>query len=69
MKPLIVAEISANHNGSKVFLTLLNQSKNGADLVKIQTYEADDISINKKFLIGNKKTNIWNSKKAQTPYS
>ena len=72
LKPLIVAEISANHNGSKkVFLnSIKSAAKNGADLVKIQTYEADDISINKKFLIGNKKTNIWKLyKKAQTPYS
>ena len=72
LKPLIVAEISANHNGNKkVFLnSIKSAAKNGADLVKIQTYEADDISINKKFLIGKKKTNIWKLyKKAQTPYS
>ncbi len=69
--PLVVAEISANHNGSKKkFLDLIKSAaKNGADLIKIQTYEADDISINKFFKINGKKINIWKLyKKAQTPY-
>ena len=44
-KPLLIAEISANHNGSKNrFLKLINSAfKNGADIVKIQTYEPQDI--------------------------
>ena len=48
-KPLIVAEISGNHNGSKKsFLKhIVAAAKNGADLVKIQTYEPDDIVIKK----------------------
>ena len=40
-RPMIVAEISGNHNGSKSrFLKhILEAKKSGADLVKIQTYE------------------------------
>ena len=46
-RPLIIAEISGNHGGNKKkFLKLiLNAHNNGADLVKIQTYEPDDITI------------------------
>ena len=76
-KPLIVAEISGNHNGSKKsFLKhIVAAAKNGADLVKIQTYEPDDIvikNLSKKFLI---KNGIWRNKnlweiynKAHTPF-
>ena len=76
-KPLIVAEISGNHNGSKKsFLKhIVSAAKNGADLVKIQTYEPDDIvikNLSKKFLI---KNGIWRNKnlweiynKAHTPF-
>ena len=76
-KPIIIAEISANHDGSKKkFLNLIKLAhQNGADLVKIQTYEPDDITIktnNKKFKL---KGGLWNKKylwdlykKAQTPY-
>lgn len=76
--PLIIAEISGNHNGSKSrFLKLVKSACiNGADLVKIQTYEPEDITLNKKtdkFLI---KKGIWKGKylsdlykKACTPFS
>ena len=48
--PLIIAEISGNHNGNKSrFLRLVESAcKNGADLIKIQSYEAEDITLNKK---------------------
>ena len=60
LKPLIIAEISANHCGKKsVFLKTINSAaKNGADLIKIQTYEAEDITINK-----SNKIKGWNKKK------
>ena len=50
VRPLIVAEISGNHNGKKEkFLKLIRSAaKNGADMIKIQTYEPDDITINSK---------------------
>jgi pseudaminic acid synthase len=76
--PLIIAEISSNHNGSKKkFLELINAAyDNNADLVKIQTYEPEDItfdSTNRKFLIKNgiwKGKNLWDLyEKAHTPFS
>ena len=47
-KPLLIAEISANHGGNKKkFFKLINSAFNsGADLVKIQTYEPQDITLN-----------------------
>ncbi len=75
--PLIIAEISGNHNGNKSrFLKLIEKAcKSGADLIKIQTYEADDITLknnNSNFRI---KDGIWKGKylhylyrKACTPY-
>ncbi len=74
-KPKIIAEISCNHSGSKKkFLKMIEEAhKNGADLVKIQSYEPEDM------VIDNKKTKIkkglWKTldlgklyKKAQTPF-
>ena len=48
--PLIIAEISGNHRGDKKrFLKLIDSAfNNGADLVKIQTYEPKDITLNSK---------------------
>ena len=45
-RPKIIAEISGNHGGSKAkFLRLVNLAcLNGADLIKIQTYEPKDIT-------------------------
>lgn len=75
-RPMIIAEISGNHGGSKKkFLNLIIQAaKKGADLVKIQTYEPDDITIkNINFKI---KKGIWRGSKlwnlyqrACTPYA
>ena len=47
--PLLIAEISANHNGNKKrFLNHIKLAhKNGADLIKIQTYEEQDITLPK----------------------
>lgn len=46
--PFVIAEISANHNGSiedaKILINLAK--KNGADAVKIQTYRPDTITLN-----------------------
>ncbi len=76
-KPLIVAEISANHCGSKKsFLKHINAAhQSGADLVKIQTYEPQDITLKTKSNSFKIKKGIWKNKylwelyeKAQTPY-
>ena len=63
-RPLIVTEISGNHNkNKKLFLKHIKlAAKNGADLIKIQTYEPKDITLktfNSKFKI---KKGIWKNK-------
>ena len=46
--PYIIAELSANHNGSmETALDIIKQAKLcGADAVKLQTYKADTITLN-----------------------
>lgn len=70
-KPLIIAEISGNHGGKKsLFLKhILSAHKNGADLVKIQTYEAPDITINNKKKKFKVKKGIWKNKYLWDLYS
>ena len=71
-KTLIIAEISANHNGNKKrFIEhILRAKKSGADLVKIQSYEENDISLDLRKL--KKNFNLNNNyevyKKTKTPY-
>jgi pseudaminic acid synthase len=73
--PLLIAEISANHSGSKkIFLNhIISAKRNGADLVKIQTYEENDMVVVKNYQI---EKGLWKNKnlyklysKAKTPYS
>ncbi|MBE1274930.1 pseudaminic acid synthase [Enterovibrio baiacu] len=47
-KPYIIAEMSANHNGSleRAFQTLAMAKRAGADAVKMQSYTADTITLN-----------------------
>ena len=49
-KPVLVAEISANHNGNintaKKLISLAK--KNGADAIKLQTFTPDGMTINSK---------------------
>jgi len=77
-KPVIIAEISGNHSGNKKkFLSLIKSAfSNGADLVKIQTYEPKDITLNikkKEFKIKKgiwKNKYLWNLyKEASTPFN
>lgn len=62
--PIIIAEISGNHNGKKSrFLKLVKSAcENGADLVKIQTYEPQDITLEKKTKEFKIKSGIWRGK-------
>lgn len=77
-KPLLIAEISGNHNKNKArFLKMIDTAfKNGADLVKIQTYEPQDITLNIKNRNFKIKKGLWKNKylwdlyqKAHTPFS
>lgn len=76
-RPLVVAEISGNHNGNKKnFLNHIRfAAKNGADMIKIQTYEPQDITVKnlaKRHVLRNgiwKNKSLWNIyKKAHTPF-
>jgi len=65
-RSLIVAEISANHNQNinTIKKIIKSAKKNGADLIKIQTYTAETLTIKSKkkdFLI--KKDNSWSKDK------
>ena len=62
--PFIIAEISANHNGSlqNCFNLIKEAKKNGASAVKIQTYKPDTITLKsskKDFMI---EEGLWKGK-------
>ena len=78
IKPFIIAEISANHDGSiiKAKKMITAAKKAGADAVKIQTYEANSMTINSNKADFKIKHGIWKGKNlydlyqlAQTPFS
>lgn len=69
-KVLIVAELSANHNGSldTAIDTIKAAKRAGADCVKLQTYTADTITLDSKkddFII---KESIWKGQYLHTLY-
>lgn len=68
--PYIIAELSANHNGSieRAFKTIDAAKKNGADAIKIQSYTPDTMTINcdkKDFLISG---GLWDGYKLYDLY-
>lgn len=76
--PFIIAEISANHNGSLKQLKKLidNAKEHGANAVKIQTYDEKSMAINLDKSYLRIKEGLWKNytywnlyKKAKTPYS
>ena len=75
--PYIIAEMSANHNGSieKAKLTIKAAKNSGADAIKIQSYTADSMTINCNKDDFKIKGGLWNGyslydlyKEASTPY-
>ncbi len=65
-KPKLIAEVSANHAGklNNAIKLVKSAAKNGSDLIKLQTYNADSLTINSKkkgFFISNHKS-IWKKK-------
>ena len=69
--PYIIAEISANHNGSleKALETISAAKQAGVDAIKIQTYTPDTMTIqtdNEDFLI---KEGIWKNRTLYDLYS
>ena len=78
-KTFIIAELSANHNGSKEIAieTIKAAKRAGADCIKLQTYTADTITIdcNKEDFKNIHKGKIWEGrmlydlyKEAYTPW-
>ena len=66
----IIAELSANHNGSldNALATIKAAKRAGADCIKLQTYTADTITLDsdkEDFVI---KGTIWDGKKLHTLY-
>lgn len=77
-RSVFIAEISANHNGNikNAKKLILDAKKFGADYVKLQTYNADTMTLNsnkKKFKISSglwKNHNLYKLyKKAETPFN
>jgi pseudaminic acid synthase len=69
--PYVIAEISANHNGSlqRAKLLIETAAKVGADAVKIQTYNADTMTIDcedHEFIV---KSGLWNGYKLYDLYT
>ena len=77
-EPILIAEISGNHCGSLSIAKKLIKTakKNGADIVKFQTYTAETMTINSKRNEFKLKDGLWKGftlwelyKEAHTPYS
>jgi len=77
-KVILIAEISANHNGlcSNAKKLIYSAKKNGADIVKLQTYTADTMTIDSQRNEFKIKSGLWKGstlwdlyKKGETPLS
>ena len=66
--PILISEISGNHNGKLSLAVELvrKAAKNGSDLIKLQTYEADNLTLNlsrPEFFIKNKIEKTFDNQK------
>lgn len=77
-RPYVIAELSCNHNGDieKAYRIMEKVAKTGIDAIKLQTYEADSITMDGPQDFYRLKHELWNGmsyhelyKKAQTPFS
>lgn len=73
VRPKVIAELSGNHNGDlgRAYKLLDEAKKNGADFVKLQTFDPNTITIKSKrreFLVKSKNKN-WNKKTLHELYS
>ena len=68
--PYIIAEISANHNGNieKAFKLIKLAKENGADAVKIQTYNPDTMTIDSNKEDFKIKSGLWKDYKLYDLY-
>ena len=71
-KPMIIAEISANHNGSlkRAIKIVKKAAECGVDAIKLQTYTPDTMTLNSKkkdFFINDKKS-LWYGKSLYNLY-
>ena len=71
-KVFVVAELSANHNGSleTAIETIRAARRSGADAIKLQTYTADTMTLdinNKDFVINN--GSIWDGENLYKLYN
>ena len=71
--PKLISEISGNHGGSlsNAIKLIKSAAKNGTDLIKLQTYDPNNLTLNSsrpEFVIKDKK-NLWRKKKLYNLYS
>lgn len=72
-KPVLISEISGNHNGKlDLALKLIRKAaKYGTDLIKLQTYQASDLTLNStrsEFYVKHKKS-LWKKKNLYKLYT
>jgi len=72
-KPVLISEVSGNHGGylSNAIKLVKLAAKNGTDLIKLQTYDPNSLTLNSnksQFIIKDKK-NLWRKKKLYDLYS
>ena len=72
-KPILISELSGNHGGklSNAIKLVKEAAKNGSDLIKLQTYEAEKLTLktNKSDFVIKDKKSIWKKRNLYSLYS